>query len=130
MDMSIAMIGQAFNSLSYYRRRNALMAIMGDKNKVKNRMSENTDIIQKNTSKLLFGKKIDKEITEQVKLKKKSREFFSITDNKQPNNSINNGKDSFQEASSPKRIEVGGEPTFLAIIKATTDRAAELVRQV
>ena len=33
MDMSIAMIEQTFNSLSYYSGRNALMAIMGDKTK-------------------------------------------------------------------------------------------------
>ena len=70
MDMSITKIGPAFNLLayySYYRRRNALMAIMGDKKKVKDRMSENEDIIQENTSKRLFGEKIDGKITEHVK---------------------------------------------------------------
>ena len=53
-------------------------------------MSENKDIIQENTSKRLFGEKLDEKITKHVKLKKNSREFFNIIDNKQPNNSINN----------------------------------------
>ena len=60
MDMSITKIGQAFNLLAYYsyhRRRNALMAIMGDQKKVKDRMSENEDIIQENTSKTFVRRK-------------------------------------------------------------------------
>ena len=40
MDMSITMIGQTFNSLSYYRRRNALMTKMGAKKKLKGRSSK------------------------------------------------------------------------------------------
>ena len=60
MDMSITMIDQAFKSLSCYRRRNALIAIMGDKKKMKDIMSENKDIIQENASKCLFGKKLMK----------------------------------------------------------------------
>ena len=90
MDMSITMIGQAYNFFSYYRRRNVFMAIMGDKKKVKDNMSENKDIIQENSSKHLFTEKLNDKITEHVKLKKKSREFFNIIENKQPNNSINN----------------------------------------
>lgn len=35
MDMYITMMGQVFNSLSYYKRRNALVTIMGDKKKMK-----------------------------------------------------------------------------------------------
>ena len=57
MDMSITMIDEA---LSCYRRRNALIAIMDDKKKMKDIMSENKDIIQENASKRLFGKKLMK----------------------------------------------------------------------
>ena len=38
MDMCITMMGQVFNSLSYYKRRNALVTIMGDKKKMKDMM--------------------------------------------------------------------------------------------
>ena len=38
MDMYITMMGQVFNSLSYYKRRNALVTIMGDKKKMKDMM--------------------------------------------------------------------------------------------
>ena len=55
-------------------------------------MSENKDLIWENTLKRLFGEKFDEKITEHVKFKKESKEFFNIIDNKQPNNSINNGK--------------------------------------
>ena len=88
--MPIIMIEQAFNSLSYYRRRNVMMAVLGDKKKVKDMMLENKGIIQENTSKCLFRKKFDEKITECVKAKKKAREFFNIIDNKQSNNLNNN----------------------------------------
>ena len=35
MDMYITLMGQVFNSLSYYKRRNVLVTIMGDKKKMK-----------------------------------------------------------------------------------------------
>ena len=57
-------------------------------------MSENKDLIWENTLKRLLGEKFDEKITEHVKFKKESKEFFNIIDNKQPNNSINNGKNS------------------------------------
>ena len=77
MDTAVTTIGQAFNSVSYYRRRNALLSIMkGDKKKVKTMLKENKDILQENTSKRLFGEKIDEKITEFVKLKKKFKEFL------------------------------------------------------
>lgn len=65
---------------------------MGDKKKSKDIMLEKEDIIQENTSKRFFGEKFDEKITEHVKLKRESKAFFNIIDNKQPNNSINNGK--------------------------------------
>ena len=68
------------------------MARMGVKKKVKDIMSENKDLIWENTLKHLFGEKFDEKITEHVKLKRESKAFFNIIDNKQPNNSINNGK--------------------------------------
>ena len=67
------------------------MGIIGDKIKVKDMMSENKNIILENTSKRLFGEKFVEKITEHVKLRKKSREFFNIIENKQPDNLINNG---------------------------------------
>ena len=88
MDMSITMISQAFNSLPYYRRRNALIATVGDKKKVKDMLLENI-------------MKFDEKITEHVKLKKTSMGFFNIIDNKQPNNSINNGNNHQTFRSSP-----------------------------
>ena len=58
MDIFIIIIGQAFNSLSYYECRNAPMAIMGDRMKVKVMMLENKYKIQENTSKRLFRRSI------------------------------------------------------------------------
>uniref|UniRef100_A0A7M5UXD4 Uncharacterized protein n=1 Tax=Clytia hemisphaerica TaxID=252671 RepID=A0A7M5UXD4_9CNID len=84
IDMTVTMLGQAFNSLSYYRRRNALLSILkGDKTKVKEMMKENKDILQENTSSnRLFGEKFDEKMVEVVKLKKKSKEFFNVMDGK------------------------------------------------
>ena len=45
IDIFITMIEQTFNSLFYHRCRNALMARMGVKKKVKDIMSENKDLI-------------------------------------------------------------------------------------
>lgn len=58
MDIFIIIIGQAFNSLSYYKCRNAPMTIMGDRMKVKVMMLENKYKIQENTSKRLFRRSI------------------------------------------------------------------------
>ena len=69
MDISITVVGQVFNSLFYFKHRNALMGIMGDKKKVKNMMWEDKDIIRENTSKRLFGEKLDEKITEHVSQK-------------------------------------------------------------
>ena len=57
MDMTVTLLGQAINAISYYKRRNALMSIMkGDKAKVKDIMKENKEILQEDTtSLLLFG---------------------------------------------------------------------------
>ena len=83
MDMTVTMLGQAFNTISYYRRRNALSSILkGDKTKVKNMMKENKEILQEDTSNRLFGEKFDEKMVEFVKLKKKSKEFFNVMDNK------------------------------------------------
>ena len=83
MDMTVTLLGQAFNTISYYRRRNALLSILkGDKSKVKDMMKENKEILQEDTSNRLFGEKFDEKMVEFVKLKKKSREFFNVMDNK------------------------------------------------
>ena len=55
MDMTITMIGQAFNSVSYYRRRNALMSLMENAKKVKETLNENKNFFQENHSEKLFG---------------------------------------------------------------------------
>ena len=83
MDMTVTLLGQAFNALSYYRRRNALMTILrGDKKRVKDLMKENKDILQEDTSSRLFGEKFDEKILKFVKMKKKSEEFFNQMDDK------------------------------------------------
>ena len=104
---------------------------MDDKKKVKNMMWEDKDIIQENTSKRLFGEKFDEKITEHNKVRKKSRKFFKIIDNKQPNNSINNvnNHQPFRRNPLPQQDMGGGKVISLAIIKTTTDRATELVSQ-
>ena len=116
MDMPITMLGQVFNSLFYYRHRNTLMTIMDDKKKVKNMMWEDKDIIQESTSKRLFGEKFDQKITEHVKVRKKSRKFFKIIDNKQPNNSINNVNDHqpFRRSPLPQQDVGGGQSNFFS----------------
>ena len=60
------------------------MAMMGDKKKVKDMMLENRDIIQENTSKRLFRKKIWSQ-----DMLNSFREFFNIIDKKQSDSSIN-----------------------------------------
>ena len=77
MDISITVVGQVFNSLFYFKHRNALMGIMGDKKKVKNMMWEDKDIIRENTSKRLFGEKLDEKITEHVSQKEVQGAFQS-----------------------------------------------------
>ena len=77
IDISITVVGQVFNSLFYFKHRNALMGIMGDKKKVKNMMWEDKDIIQENTSKRLFGEKFDEKITEHVSQKEVQGAFQS-----------------------------------------------------
>ena len=79
LDMSVTMLGQAFNSISYYRRRNALMNVLGgDKAKVKDVMKENKEILEDNSSQRLFGEKFDTKIMGFVKLKKNSRNFLTL----------------------------------------------------
>ena len=73
MDMTITMIGQAFNSVSYYRRRNALMSLMENAKKVKETLNENKNFFQENHSEKLFGDKFDEHIVDQLKLKKDPR---------------------------------------------------------
>ena len=55
LEMTVATIGQAFNALSYDRRRNVLMNIVPDKKKVKDILSENTEALNENHSTELFG---------------------------------------------------------------------------
>ena len=86
MDMTVTLLGQAFyNTLSYYRRRHALMTILkGDKSKAKDLMKENKDILQEDTSNRLFQEKFNEKILDFVKMKK-SKEFFDLMDGKSKN---------------------------------------------
>ena len=45
-------------------------------------MKENNDILQEDTSNRLFGEKFDEKILDFVKIKKKPKEFFNLTDGK------------------------------------------------
>ena len=103
-------------SLSYCRRRKTLTAIKGDKKKVKDMMSENKDTIQKNTLKRFFGEKFDEKITKHLKLKKKSREFSNIIDNKKQNNSIDNGNNHqpFRRSLLPQQDGGSGRSNFFS----------------
>ena len=129
MDMTVTMLGQAFNTISYYRRRNALSSILkGDKTKVKNMMKENKEILQEDTSNRLFGEKFDEKMVEFVKLKKKSKEFLLSWTTKQNRPSINkpelDSTSPFVGAPYPVQVE-GGR----IISKATNPKveATELV---
>ena len=79
-------------------------------------MSENKDIIQKNTLKRFFGEKFDEKITKHLKLKKKSREFSNIIDNKKQNNSIDNGNNHqpFRRSLLPQQDGGSGRSNFFS----------------
>lgn len=117
MDMTVTLLGQAINAISYYRRRNALMSIMkGDKAKVKDIMKENKEILQEDTTNRLFGEKFDDRIMEFVKLKKKSKEFFNIMDGKSkvanyPNRSTMNHQ-SFRGSPLPNTFRGRGQSSY------------------
>jgi len=76
--MTVSTIGQAFNVLSYHRRRNVLMNIVPDKKKVKDILSENTDVLNENYPAKLFGDKFN--VNEQLKIIKKSKEYLNVLD--------------------------------------------------
>ena len=61
----------------------------------------------------------------------KSREFFNIIDNKQPNNSISNAKTHqlFRRSLLPQQDRGRGRSSFFSYHKTTTDWATELVSQ-
>lgn len=67
MDMTVTLLGQAINAISYYKRHNALMSIMkGDKAKVKDIMKENKEILQEDTTNLLLFGYLVKNLTTEL----------------------------------------------------------------
>jgi len=75
MEKSVSVLGQAF---SYYRRRNILTSVIGDKKKVKDILHENLDVLQESMSDKLFGERFNERIIEQIKMKKRSKEFMNV----------------------------------------------------
>jgi len=98
MEKSVSVLGQAF---SYYRRRNILTSVIGDKKKVKDILHENLDVLQESMSDKLFGERFNERIIEQIKVKKRSKEFMNVSaEGVRPSTSASGGARSPFRASS------------------------------
>ena len=84
IEMSITLLGQAFNTSSYYRRRNILSAIVHDRKQVKEILKDNVKVFQESEDGNLFGKQFDEKVLKEMKQLKKSKEYLGLlaTDDK------------------------------------------------
>ena len=80
MEVIVTLLGQTFNSVSYYRRRIVLLAIVSDKKQVKEILKDNSHVLEENKGVKLFGEKFDERVVKQLKIQKKSKEFLGITE--------------------------------------------------
>ena len=83
IEKTVLLLGQASNSITYQRRYNALLGVMGSAPKVKEMLRTDADMLQKH-DKDLFGKKFREHLTETSKSKKKALEAFGNNKKKLP----------------------------------------------
>lgn len=116
MEMAVTLLGQAFNSVSYYRRRNVLMTLMKEKKKVKETLIENGQAFKNNHSNKLFGPDFDERVGQHLKLIKKSKEFLNVVENREQSSSASTSRGTRAFRGGPYfRMEIGGKPKTLWI---------------
>ena len=81
LDQTVALLGQAYNNISYTRRFNVLKQITGDPEKQK-KLKEKKEIFESENH--LFGEKFETDLVKTAKSKQKSREVLTTMGNKQP----------------------------------------------
>ena len=76
-EQSIPLLGQAFNTTSYFRRENFLETLIDDKSKVKEILREQSDCLNDPSSQFLFGEHFENEFSKSVDVKQKPKSLFT-----------------------------------------------------
>ena len=82
LDQTVTLLGQAFKSILYTRRFNALKKTTVDPRKTKKLLKEKKQISVKKAQ-ILFGERFEFDVVRTAKSKQKSKEVFSTMKNKQ-----------------------------------------------
>ena len=75
-EQSYMLLGQAFATVTHFRRHNILMAFIGNETKVKKILNEKTEGFLEKTGGKLFGPSFQKTMTEKLQSQQKSEELF------------------------------------------------------
>ena len=102
IEQTALMVGQSWNTVTYYRWYNLLNNLMGSSNQAKEALREKKDLLQKHDWNLL-GKKFRNHIVEVTKTRKTTIETFSTGKPK----SGSSRKEPFPEASQCKHQQKG-----------------------
>ena len=94
----VALVGQASNRTTFYRRSYILESVISDHRRVKDIMTENEKSFEESTQ-ALFGEKFEDQIAKLSKSKKKSKEVFTALGN----NNNNKDKKPFRSSPLPQR---------------------------
>ena len=76
LDSVVALVGQATQRTSYYRRHLILESLLADNKQPKTMLNDWESALEENTSKYLFGDKFEEELCRSSKTKKKSKDIF------------------------------------------------------
>ena len=76
LDSVVALVGQATQRTSYYRRHLVLEALLADNKQPKVMLNDWESALEENTSKDLFGDKFEEELCRSSRTKKKSKDIF------------------------------------------------------
>ena len=113
---AIALVGQASNKVSYYRRLNIVDNLTGDSKRAKELLSENEDVFNEKSSNL-FGEKFEDLIVKLAKSKKKSKDALtSLTPQKPPAT-----KKPFQRSSLSNAVPNQGGDGGVTTVAASVD---------
>ena len=76
-EQSILLLGQAFNSTSYFRRKNILETLIDGKTKVKEILRDQSDLMNDPNNRYLFGEHFENEFSKNITAKQKSKALFT-----------------------------------------------------
>lgn len=115
IEQSVLILGQAFNSVTYYRRLNVLSAIMPESKKAKTKLKDESKMLELSDVNL-FGSKFQQKIIETAKAKKKSKEAYNIS-SKRPRAASSSASSSYRQPfrdgpSLGRRPTSGGRTSF------------------